>query len=159
MSVRREVDEVNEEVFGEVTFHAAYEPQRAVRTRRFKYVRRFDPEHTTPVLANVDDSPSKELLLEYGWAEQEQAPEQLYDLIFDPGEAANLVADPAYAEPLADLRGRLDAWMRETGDPLVDGPVDPQPGTVFNLPTQASASDPVYAAEWPSLTDDPTRQS
>ena len=30
--VRGEVEEINEEVFAEVTFHAAYEPQRAVRT-------------------------------------------------------------------------------------------------------------------------------
>ena len=31
--VRRETDEVNDAVFAEITFHAAYEPQRAVRTR------------------------------------------------------------------------------------------------------------------------------
>ena len=33
---------LHQEVFAEVTYHAAYEPQRAVRTARYKYVRRFD---------------------------------------------------------------------------------------------------------------------
>ena len=46
-----------------MTWHAAYEPQRAVRTERWKYIRRFG-DRKTPVLANCDDSPSKDLLLE-----------------------------------------------------------------------------------------------
>ena len=51
----------NDAVFAEITFHAAYEPQRAVRTKRYKYIRRFDNGHAGPVLANIDDSPSKDL--------------------------------------------------------------------------------------------------
>ena len=82
--VRREVDEVNEEIFAELTYHAAYEPQRAIRTKRFKYIRRF-ADRETPVLPNVDDSPSKDVLIEHGWAERPVAREQLYDLVFDPG--------------------------------------------------------------------------
>src|SRR6185436_8657349 len=88
--VRREVDEVNDAVFGEITFHAAYEPQRAIRTRRYKYIRRFDNGHPGPVLANIDDSPSKTLLLQHGLADRDLAEEELYDLVFDPMEADNL---------------------------------------------------------------------
>jgi arylsulfatase A-like enzyme len=66
--VRRQTDEVNDAVFAEITFHAAYEPQRAVRTRRYKYIRRFDNGHAGPVLANIDDSPSKDLLVAHGLA-------------------------------------------------------------------------------------------
>ena len=51
---------INDAIFAEVTFHAAYEPQRAVRTERWKYIRRFD-DCPHPVLANCDDSASKEL--------------------------------------------------------------------------------------------------
>src|SRR5919206_374094 len=39
--LRGEVAHVREEVFAGSTWHAAYEPQRAVRTRRFKYIRRW----------------------------------------------------------------------------------------------------------------------
>src|SRR3954451_18456330 len=37
-----EQEEVNDAVFAETTFHAAYEPQRAVRTKRYKYIRRYE---------------------------------------------------------------------------------------------------------------------
>ena len=145
--LRREADEVNDAVFGEITFHAAYDPQRALRTKRFKYIRRFDDRHDRPVLPNVDDSPSKDLLVEHGWAERPIPHEQLYDLLFDPNEAANLAGDPEYAGVLADLRERLRRWMAETRDPLLDGPIAPLPGTWLNRPDQRSAADPTTTAE------------
>jgi hypothetical protein len=94
------------------------------------------------VLANTDDGPSKELLLRNGWAEREIPAEQLYDVFFDPGEADNLVADPACSGVLDDLRGRLAQWMQDTEDPLLAGHVDPPPGVEINLPDQRSASEP-----------------
>ena len=121
--VRGEVAEVNDAVFAELTFHAAYDPQRAVRTRRHKYVRRYG-ERDLPVLANVDDSPTKDLLLEAGWAELPRPREELYDLVLDPGESRNLVGDPAHADIHVVLRDRLDEWMLTTDDPLLHGPVE-----------------------------------
>jgi N-sulfoglucosamine sulfohydrolase len=50
--------------------------------------------------------------------------------------------DPGYAGELADLRARLEGWMRETEDPLLAGHVDPPAGVEINLPGQLSASDP-----------------
>ena len=142
-----ETEEINDAVFAEITFHAAYEPQRAVRTRRYKYIRRFENGHEGPVLANIDDSPSKDLLLAHGLAERAQPEEQLFDLVFDPNEAANLVADPAHAEILLELRERLERWMEETGDPLLHGPIEPLPGTELNHPAQRSPSDPTYVVQ------------
>ena len=49
--VNGDVDEIHDEIFAEVTYHAAYEPQRAVRTARYKYMRRFDETHRGRVLA------------------------------------------------------------------------------------------------------------
>ena len=145
--LRKEAIEVNEELYGEITFHAAYEPQRSVRTRRYRYTRRFDDTHTTTVLPNVDDGASKELLVDHGWARRPHAREELFDLVFDPQEGANLIADPAYADVARDLRGRLERWMRETEDPLLGGPVTPLPGTSLNRPDQCSPDDPVYVVE------------
>jgi N-sulfoglucosamine sulfohydrolase len=136
----RGADEVNDAVFAEITFHAAYEPQRAVRTRRYKYIRRYE----RPVLANIDDSPSKDYLLAHGLAERDAPEEQLYDLVFDPNEADNIVEDEP--EIAAELRARLHAWMEETGDPLLDGPVAPAPGTEYNSADQRSPSDPTTTA-------------
>jgi arylsulfatase A-like enzyme len=139
--LRGERDQVREEVFAGSTWHAAYEPQRAVRTRRHKYIRRWG-ERRTPVLANTDDGPSKDLLLAAGWGEREIATEQLYDLVFDPNEANNLIEDARYSGVLGDLRGRLERWMIETEDPLLAGHVDPPPGVDINTPDQRSSSEP-----------------
>ena len=68
-----------------------------------------------------------------------------------PGEGDNLAADPARAEVLAEMRGRLDAWMRETEDPLLDGPVAPPPGAIVNEQWQVSPDDPPR-----TVTADPT---
>src|SRR5215211_5561193 len=76
--VRGEAEEVNDAIFAELTFHAAYEPQRAIRTQRFKYIRRFG-ERATPVPANVDDGPAKDLLVAAGWAERPLPREELHD--------------------------------------------------------------------------------
>jgi arylsulfatase A-like enzyme len=139
--LRGEVERARDEIFAGSTWHAAYEPQRAIRTERFKYIRRWG-DRRRPVLPNTDDGPSKELLLRHGWADREIAPEQLFDLVYDPNEAHNLVGTDAYAATRGELRDRLEAWMRETEDPLLAGHVDPPPGVEINDPDQRSAAEP-----------------
>ena len=138
--------EVRDAVYAEGTYHAAYEPQRAIRTPRWKLVRRFG-DRRLPVLPNIDDSPSKELWLRHGYAEREIAPLQLHDLVFDPNEACNVIDRPELAGVAADLGERLERWMRDTGDPLLDGPVAPPPGAEWNDPGQRSAGDPVTVSQ------------
>jgi N-sulfoglucosamine sulfohydrolase len=130
------------EIFSELTYHAAYEPQRAIRTERYKYVRRFD-DYPYPVLPNCDDSPSKDAYLARGWATRPVDRERLHDLFFNPGEGRNSIDDPAYAEIRDELRARLHEWMLKTNDPLLTGPVLPPPGALINSQTQQSANDPV----------------
>jgi N-sulfoglucosamine sulfohydrolase len=139
--VRGETEEIRAEVFAELTYHAAYEPQRAVRTKRYKYTRRFDRTHPGLVLANVDDGPSKDALVAAGWGDVSPALEALYDLWLDPGEGHNRIDDPALAEVREDLRDRLTEWMERTEDPLRHGPVPPAAGTVSNSVDQVSPSE------------------
>jgi N-sulfoglucosamine sulfohydrolase len=143
--VRGEVDEIRDAVFAEGTYHAAYEPQRAIRTPTWKYVRRFDGR-TKPVLPNTDDSASKDLWLVHGWPQHLLAQEQLYDLVLDPNEACNRIDDPACADIAADLRRRLERWMEGTADPLLHGPVAPPPGAEWNDADQLSAAEPTFRA-------------
>lgn len=146
------VDEIHDEIFAEVTFHAAYEPQRAVRTKRFKYIRRFDADHPGRALANVDDGATKTFLLENGWNDTDPPVEALYDTFLDPSESVNRIDDPAMADLLDDLRVRLTDWMQRTDDPLLRGPVDPAPGTVLNSVDQISADEPTTPPTKQSLT-------
>ena len=120
--VRGEADEINDEVYSEVTYHAAYEPKRAVRTRRWKYIRRFG-DRDRPVLSNIDRSPSKTLWIENGWGDRPVAEEYLFDLLFDPNEAHNIAGEERSIPVLEDMRRRLDDWMQRTDDPIVAGPV------------------------------------
>ncbi len=143
--LRGTVNKVHDEIFAEVNYHAAYEPIRAVRTERWKYIRRFG-DKTTPVLPNCDDSLSKTLWLNAGWGRHQVAKESLYDMIFDPTEHDNLASNPAYGEILNEMRGRLDRWMVETQDPLLKGPVKAPPGAVVNDPNGISPNEPVHLA-------------
>ena len=139
--IRGETEQIHDALFAEVTYHAAYEPQRAVRTQRWKYIRRFDHQ-LGPVLPNCDDSPSKQMLIHYGWQKRLRPLEQLYDLIFDPNEACNLAHDQSVGTILEELRERLDDWMRATNDPLLHGPVSAPIGAELNDPEQMSPSYP-----------------
>jgi len=62
-------------------------PFRAVRTRRWKYIKYYGPDQT----------------------------DELYDMEHDPHELRNVAADPAVADTKADLERRVDAWWAETG--------------------------------------------
>jgi len=132
---------VRDEVFAEVNFHAAYDPARAVRTDRWKLIRHYDTEMTTPVLPNCDDSEAKTVWLEHGWAQRPREMERLYDVIFDPNETQNLASDPAHAQVLEQMRGRLQRWMDATADPLLAGPVEEPAGARINEKRGASPRD------------------
>jgi uncharacterized sulfatase len=106
-------------------------PQRAVRTRDYKYLRNLDPDaeyhsHVDKAAAN----PTEEKYFS-SWVEKaktdpaaakvldayyKRPAEELYDLKADPQETRNLVGDPAHAQTLANLRTDLDGWMTANGD-------------------------------------------
>jgi arylsulfatase A-like enzyme len=143
--IRDEASEIRDAIFAEGTYHVAYEPQRCIRTPRWKYVRRFD-ERTGPVPSNTDDSPSKDLWMATGWPANLLAQEQLYDLLLDPNEADNLIATPEGRLVADGLRPRLQQWMERTRDPLLQGPVAPPAGAEYNDPDDRSAADPPHRA-------------
>lgn len=140
--LRGETQEINQAIFSEVNYHASYEPKRAVRTKRWKYIRRYDGRQH-PVLPNCDDGPTKSYWVQNGWAKQTVAPETLYDLLFDPNERNNLITDPNHRSTLETMRKHLDAWMHSTNDPLLHGPVPAPRGATVNDPNEISPTDPV----------------
>ena len=127
--INGKVKEINDAVYSEVNFHAAYEPLRAVRTKRWKYIRRYT-DYRHPIMANIDKSPSKDVLFKYGYSKHFLNNEELYDLIFDPNEAYNLLDSPSHSKTLEEMRKRLNKWMKKTHDPLLSGPI-PAPETAI----------------------------
>lgn len=105
-----------------------YDRVRAVRDRRFKYLRNYYPyqpyvgwvpfRNHHPIMQELLrlhalgelDGPAAALL-----ADRRPA-EELYDCEADPHEIANLALDPEHAETLRRLRTECDRWMAEVGD-------------------------------------------
>ena len=144
--VRGETEEIRDAVFAEVNYHCCYEPQRAIRTKRWKYIKRYDSAKQW-ALPNCDDSISKSYMLENGWVDQPVESERLYDLVFDPSEAHNLADNPEHTEVLTDMRERLEQWRVDTDDPVDENQIMVPPDTaVLNIPTDVSPGDKRYPA-------------
>lgn len=109
---------IRDEIFAEVTYHAAYEPMRCIRTERYKLIRYYD-FHDGHVPANIDESSCKTLLIDSGLLRKSRDREMLFDLYMDPMERENLIGNPDYKDIYTDLRLRLEDWMEKTKDPLI----------------------------------------
>jgi len=114
-----------EHVFNENTFADIYNPIRAVRSERFRYIHNY--VDFSVALGPPNDVQKgaayrawKELALAtYG---EKRAVEELYDLEKDPCQRHNLAnEDPGHPE-LVHLRGVLDDWLKFTRDPIRNGP-------------------------------------
>jgi arylsulfatase A-like enzyme len=115
------------DAFTAINFHISYDPVRAIRTRDFLFIKAFPPEPHRQRIANIDNGPQKQDLLESGALPLEREAIQLFDLREDPDEEVNLAGKPEYRKIRDNLRSRLEAWMRETSDPLLHGAM-PMPG-------------------------------
>lgn len=115
------IEKVNEQIFSEVTYHAAYEPKRCIRTDRYKLIRHYDFHNKLPP-SNIDNGLSKRFMMEAGIFSRTVPREQLFDLWLDPVERENMADDPAYETVYRDLSQRLWNWMEDTADPLLKYP-------------------------------------
>lgn len=109
------------EVFLEKTYHAAYDPIRAIRTHRYKYIRNFEARPLLDLPPDLEGSPTRR-----GMGDEHMAPrpsEELYDLETDPGESINLIGDTQAEAVLHDLRERLESFLRSTDDAVLRGPI------------------------------------
>jgi len=135
--IRGETDEIHDEVHAEINFHDARELQRCVRTKRWKYIRRYD-DRNKPVMPNCDNGSSKHFWIDHGWRERHIATEQLYDLVFDPNEVNNVAGGPAMTPVLAEMRARLQKHMEATDDPLLSGSIAAPSGAIMTDPDDIS---------------------
>lgn len=106
----------------------AYDIIRAVRDKRFKYIRNFMPYVTYG--RNIDymnQMPTMKEMRRLNAAGKLKGPqkyyflptkpiEELYDTTGDPYEVHNLAGDPKYNDVLQRMRNVLLRWMKNTGD-------------------------------------------
>jgi arylsulfatase A-like enzyme len=112
----------DEAVFAEMTHHVHYLPSRAVRTRRWKYIKNYS-DIAVGLDQNQHDDWAHRLceLPNQPW-KRPRVEEELYDLAEDPDEQVNLAADPEHAKRLQEMRALLRQHMAETTDPILDAP-------------------------------------
>ena len=102
--------------------------RRAVRDKRFKYIKNFQPEKPyVQFLPYRDQMDLMQELLRYNregklneiqklWFRETKPEEELYDTKNDPHEVKNLANDSKYSEVLARMRKALKEWTEETND-------------------------------------------
>ncbi len=119
--------ERNQAIFAEKTYHTYYDPMRCIRTERWKLVANFEFAPWQDTSPDFDDNAksyyeaAKALAVPYD--RQYHPPFELYDLENDPWEQQDL-ADSAEHQDIRDgLIRQLRQWMRDTGDPLLEGPI------------------------------------
>ncbi|MFW5973486.1 MAG: sulfatase-like hydrolase/transferase [Bacteroidota bacterium] len=106
----------------------AYDMVRAVRDRRYKYIRNFYPNepyvkwieyrNTLPMmqemlLLNAEGKLEGPQQL---WFSNRRPVDELYDTDADPHEVVNLAADPAHQTTLERMSRELDRWMGDIAD-------------------------------------------
>ncbi len=109
-------------IFAEKTFHSYYDPMRCVRTKRHKLIRNFESAFAAEVPADIQagpifrSDPSR-------YATDRLSSTELYKLEADPLEMRNVAGTGEVADIEEHLGAELWGWMRETSDPLLEGPV------------------------------------
>ena len=114
--------EARDAVFAEKTFHSYYDPMRCVRTRSHKLIVNFETAFAVEVPGDIQQGaifrahPAR-------YSADRSAIVELYDLEADPWEQRNLGGDSETRDVQRRLIETVWAWMRETDDPLLDGPI------------------------------------
>ncbi|HET9126883.1 MAG TPA: sulfatase [Propionibacteriaceae bacterium] len=120
-------------IFAEKNWHDPddYDPVRAIRTSTHKLIVSYEERDRIPLPGDIAASASARAI---AWSPApKRARRELYDLVSDPYEQVNL-ADSRDAEGVyQSLSDQLEAVQRETGDPILDGPI-PAPRAPGRLP-------------------------
>ncbi len=121
--------EMRSYIYAEDHWHDHEDFTRAVRSKRFKYIRNFYPELPNTPPADALRSPTFRSMLELrdaGMLNEDQMAvfrkprpiEELYDLAEDPFELNNLATDPDYTDTLKQMQAVLGQFRAETRDSL-----------------------------------------
>lgn len=108
-------------IYAEKTYHNIYDPMRAVRTKRYKYIRNFEANFAVDIPADALRGPLTPVVLPLYNGKHPIA--ELYDLKADPFELQNLAGSDAVRDIERELCDDLFRWMEDTGDPLLHGPI------------------------------------
>ncbi|MBC8182890.1 sulfatase-like hydrolase/transferase [candidate division KSB1 bacterium] len=105
-----------------------YDMIRAVRDKKFKYIRNFQPEkpyaQEIPYMEKMPTMQEMRRLHKEGklhgseklYFRETKPVEELYDCLIDPHEVSNLAENPKYKDKLERMRVELKKWMDDIND-------------------------------------------
>ena len=105
-----------------------YDMIRAVRDKRYKYIKNFNPEkpytqpieflYRNPMMADILqlEKEGKLNAVQQSWLFKTKPPVELYDIDTDPDELHNIADQPAQATRLKTMDAALTAWQKKYGD-------------------------------------------
>ena len=117
-------------------------PARAIRTKKFSYIRNYEPARWPAgdpdfvsshqgFIGDCDRGAAKSFLMHncnrsdiapyYLLCFGRRAGEELYDMEADPHQLHNLAGKEEFAEVVSSLRGKMESHLRATGDPRMRG--------------------------------------
>jgi len=121
--LKEEPGERRTEIFSERTWHATYDPMRCIRTEHYKLIRNFRPGRPLLMPPEFIERIGKKTTEQYFGVPRPEY--ELYHLHHDPDETHNLIGNPDHAEEEADLKARLQRFLEETHDPILQGNISP----------------------------------
>ena len=109
--------EIRDHVYTEKTYHDSFDPIRAIRTKKYSYIENYTQRPLLDLPLDIEESPSGQAVAPFIIAPRPAR--ELYDLIADPTESANLLADDTNDDAVAiadELAAQLNDWRQKTGD-------------------------------------------
>jgi N-sulfoglucosamine sulfohydrolase len=119
--------EIRDQIYAEDHFHDYEDYTRAIRTKKFKYVKNFYEDLPTTPSADINrDRSWQSMVEEYKKGNLNEAQqkcfitprdkEELFDIVADPYELNNLAYNPDYADALEDMRKRMEITRTASND-------------------------------------------
>lgn len=127
--------EIRNYIVGEHNWHDYQSHERAIRNKKFLYIRNSFPEFNATPPADAVRSLTYQEMIELKKDDklneyqldcfvQPRTSEELYDVVNDPYQFNNLAMNPEYANDLKEMSGLLDIWITDYEDKI---PVNPTP--------------------------------
>lgn len=104
-------------------FDESYDANRAVRDKRYKYIKYYQPEkpmhlpinyrNQMPIMQELNRLLAEDKLTpaQALWFRKTKPKEELFDTEKDPHEINNLADDPNYGDKLKELRAKCETWV------------------------------------------------
>ena len=117
-----ETTPIHDYIYTELTFHDIYNPMRAIRSDRYKYIIHYEPSISLPdsIPRDIRFAKSFKEWVKHG-NNTTRDREEFYDLQADPLELNNLLKGDQIPPEYPQMKAALQNFLETTRDPIISG--------------------------------------